>query len=216
MIKGIKVFGERGAGNNYIMHLLDTNFSLEFRTRSPHINKAMGWTHGIPPNYPDNQEDYLFVCIVKNPYSWLLSFKSKPHTEIKKKYNKMNFMQYLRHSIEQRETPIMLWNVKNYSYVELKKKVKHCYIVRYEDVLEKPKRIMDDIHKRFGLTKGGEYFSPIIRETHASGKLLLNFFDRKKYYLEEKWRGELDRKHIDFINAHLDKDLMKKLNYKIL
>jgi hypothetical protein len=216
MIEGIKVFGERGAGNNYIMHLLDVNFTLRYTTRTPLINKAMGWTHGTPPPYLGSQEKILFVCIVKNPYSWLLSFKNKPHTEIRRKYFRMNFSRYIEYPVEKEANPMGLWNLKNKSYIDLENKIKNYFLVKYEDVLGKPRAVMGEIFRKFNLTKSGQFFSPIIRETHASGKLKHEFFDRKEYYLKEKWKEKITKKDIDFINLHLDKDVMLRLNYKYL
>lgn len=213
MIEGIKVFGERNSGNNYIMHLLDTNLDMKYTTRAPHINKGLGWTHGTPQTYDKEVEaKTLFLFIVKNPYSWLLSFKDKPHTDIKGKYDKIDFGKFLRTPVESHKSPIEMWTYKHSIYLWFMGNVDYAHLVRYEDVLRDPKKVIDEIIDKYDLSKSKSYFKNIDNTTHPSGRITDDKFGKKEYYLKKKWRKELE--DVDLINGFLNRKVMKKLGYK--
>ncbi len=215
MIEGIKVFGERNSGNNYIMHLLDKNLDLKYTTREPSINKTLGWTHGKPLVYgQDVLDKILFLFIFKNPYSWLLSFKEKTHT--KQTFKKTNFFGFLQTPVEGYDNPILMLMDKYGNYLEFFDVNKHAkqITIRYEDALETPKDIINVIHVSFRLKKSDKYFTPITQQTHASSRLLDKPFDKKDYYLNEQWKNKLGTRDIEFINKYLDADVMDKLGYE--
>ncbi len=214
MIEGIKVFGERNSGNNYIMHLLDKNLDLKYTTRERFINKHMGWTHGKTQTYDQAEvENILFVLIFKNPYSWLLSFKDKPHThELNTKFKKLNFFGFLQTPCEGYENPIEMLMEKYYDYLNFTKY--NAVRIQYEDTLKDPKSIIADIVNTFSVLTTPSYFTPITQQTHPSSRLLDKPFDKKDYYLNEEWKSKLGTRDIEFINKHLDADVMDKLGYE--
>ncbi len=212
MIEGIKVFGERNSGNNYIMHLLDKNLDLKYTTREPTINKAMGWTHGKTLDcYGHTTLDtILFLFIFKNPYSWLLSFKENTHT--KQTFKKTNFFGFLQTPVEGYENPVLMLMDKYKDYFAFDNQYEH--LVQYEDVLANPAHLINDLNGYFNLPVSDNYFTPIENTTESDGTLLEKKFDKKEYYLKEQWKQKLGTREIAFINEHLDSDVMKKLGYE--
>lgn len=217
MIEGIKVFGERNSGNNYIMHLLDKNLDLKYTTREPKINKCMGWTHGkVHECYHKEAPDkILFLFIFKNPYSWLLSFKEKTHTN--QSFKKTNFFGFLQTPVEGYNNPVLMLMDKYKDYLAFSSKyIDH---IKYEEALETPEKFITGLCNQVNEISDGNIipkgvFVPVTQQTHPSSRLLDKPFDKKEYYLKEQWKAKLGTREIAFINEHLDFDVMEKLGYK--
>jgi hypothetical protein len=71
MLKYFFILGERCSGTNYLHHLIEKNFHLEYKEW--HHKHFFGFS-----DYPDSDET-LFLAIVRHPVEWLASFRKTPH-----------------------------------------------------------------------------------------------------------------------------------------
>lgn len=209
-MKQIKIYGERNSGTIYLEWLLKNNFDIQL------LDKPLtGWKHRIAPSQEEVSEldnDICYVCLVKNPYSWLLSMHKRPtgHEELKD----IRFRKFLVYPYGDYRNPIIMWNLKNKSYFDLGTYTKNHTIVFYEDLLQDISAPLNAIAKRFALDVPPIYKntrSLLLHTTKVSG----NKF-HGDYYIKEKWKQKLKPIHIDIINEFLDKELMDKLNYTFL
>ncbi|MFU8842616.1 MAG: hypothetical protein ACNA7V_02290 [Bacteroidales bacterium] len=210
-LNGVKIYGERNSGAIYLEWLLRKNLGLKI-LETPDL----GWKHRLAPSEEELTEELkrevIFICLVKNPYSWLLSLHKRPfnHESLKK----LSFTDFLQYSFGDYRNPIVMWNMKNNSYMNLANYVKNHFVVRYEDLLSDYKRALNQLTDTFGLKKPTFFYNINNLLTHSHG-IKSNKFHRD-YYLEEKWVKGLRPHHIEFINGFLDPSLMKTLNYSIL
>jgi hypothetical protein len=77
MIDKIKIYGERNTGTNYLRRLLELNVE---RAEVCGIYEY-GWNHDRPMDRLEalRCENVLFLFMIKNPYSWVLSLKRNTH-----------------------------------------------------------------------------------------------------------------------------------------
>ncbi|MBR8828541.1 MAG: hypothetical protein DSM107014_11695 [Gomphosphaeria aponina SAG 52.96 = DSM 107014] len=182
---------------------------------------SLGWKHCRPPldlikNHQFTPQT-LFITITKNPYSWLLSlykrpyhnffqaqrefreFLSMPWKTVKREYSQAYF-----------DNPIQLWNEKQRAYIELAQEINICINLKYEQVLR----------NELGTIKALSYLFPFV---HQNGIVSIakstkndgrdkQFFE--EYYLKSQWRKEIKIEEIEYINQHLDFELLKYFNYK--
>lgn len=210
-MKQIKIYGERNSGTIYLEWLINKNFEIELLK-----NDETGWKHRLAPSkeeieYDLNPEIY-YLCLVKNPYSWLLSMHKRPyqHEELRK----LRFRDFLKYSYGDYRNPIMMWNLKNRSYLELGNYTKNHIFFRYEDFLESIAEPLNTIASKFGIAKPPFYKNIHVLLTNSHG-ISKNKF-HAEYYTEEIWKEKLNPDHIETINQFLDKDLMNKLEYSFL
>ena len=189
------------------------------------FNRNLGWKHScvLPEKTLKKcslvNEKLLFVTITKNPYSWLLSMYRKPYHQYYK--SKPSFEEFLQKpwktvgrdnvGVRQLATPVELWNAKNCSYFELDNfKVIHT---KSEELLEDPEALINKVNLHLGNPLNGAKFRDVLHSTKEKSKDRTFYQD---YYLNEKWKSKLKRKHINLINLHLDKSLMGQFGYDIL
>ena len=181
----------------------------------------LGWKHElITPQRIKEIEAYknpvCFISLIKNPYSWLLSLHRNPYgaAEIN-----TSFEQFLTEPFktlkrenhpEPFENPIILWNEKNKSYLQLKNNFPAIYI-KYEDLLSDPKSAIDSISRQINLEKRFDDFKNITESTKEKSK---DFSYYKNYYLKEIWKEKLNKKSIEIINKYLDEDLLNYFSYE--
>ena len=74
MIKKVQIYGERCSGTNYLEDLITKNFNVE-------ITWEYGWKHffGFCEEKLVNSNDTLFICIIRDIYSWINSFFRELH-----------------------------------------------------------------------------------------------------------------------------------------
>lgn len=179
----------------------------------------LGWKHGAAsprsnhPLCPARPTGFLFL--VRNPYSWLLSLHKNPYHQSTIK--NMGFEAFLDRpwQIHQRDAvaerpfnPIQLWNVKVRSYLDFCDQRK--ILIRFEDLLERPERWVDQIADKFGAKPTQRYFTNITPSTKTNG---VRYDDYREYYRNERWKEKLTAKIVDRINQDLDQDLLTTLGY---
>lgn len=201
-----------------IESIRDSYFELTLR-------ENLGWKHSRPPisliNDLLKDHKIIFITLSKNPYSWLLSLYRKPYHQYYEK--KLSFEEFLcspwntvgrddtLSPINDLNNPIELWNIKNHSYMRLDKNLSIHF--NYEDLLNNPAKILDNISNKFNIQKKENYFINIEMSTKDKNKDYLFY---KDYYLNEKWKTLLSKKAISIINDQIDKDLMDIYGYEII
>lgn len=189
-------------------------------------NKNLGWKHSLIPYSKklltfDGIKKILIITITKNPYSWLLSLYKRPYT---KKNPATNFDSFIvnnwktegrENSPKHYKNPIILWNKKNESYIEMNK-IKTLYSVnlRYEDILKNPEIILDNLSKRYNLVRKTKDFQIITGSVKKEKQK--DYFYYKDYYLNERWKNEITKHQYEVINTYLDQKIMSYFGYKYL
>lgn len=211
-MKDIKIYGERNTGTVYLEWLLKKNLRINLLDEF-----ELGWKRRLAPQNGEitneQRNEILFLCLIKNPYSWVLSMYRKPkmHEYLKK----LKFHEFVRYPYGDYANPLEMWNIKNRSYIELKNSVKHHQLVRYEDLVAQPKEILTQLREQFGLSKTLSWFKTQNRYISGTEGVLKRRF-HSDYYLHERWKHELKDSDVQFINSILDKELMEKAGYEIL
>ncbi len=198
--------------------LLDLYFRL---TR--HNN--LGWKHAVAPSVAKLMEGstpvecVAFITLSKNPYAWLVSLLRHPYHY---RADVSSFAHFLRTPWETvgRENhptsfanPVVMWNVKNASYLRLQESV-HCTNLRYEDLLSEPEQTLADIAQAYALPRRMPAFMNL--QESAKGEMGKNYSHYQDYYRNERWREELCDDDIAFINSSLDMKVMRALDYHLL
>lgn len=208
----IKIYAERNTGVVFLEWLLNRNFKVDITE-----DYRLGWKRRIAPaisEIPDDlRKEVLFICVVKNPYSWLLSMHRKPFKH--ENLQKLKFSEFIRTSFGDYENPVQLWNKKNRSYLEFDQAVDKYQLLHYEDLLAMPQHTLEQMSKKFTISKKMGAFKSMERRIDHHGKVRSGMF-HKSYYLKERWRSEYRQEDVVFINEQLDHDLVQKLNYQFL
>lgn len=223
-INYFKIYGQMRTGTNYISTILLNNF-LDTNV----FMNVGGWKHGKLIEYPNNIElvnkvvqitknnididktidlfttnNVNFLVIVKNPYMWINSVSVYKQKEITCEF----IIEY-----------ISIWNeiYSNYKYyIECGK----AYLVKYEELLEKPYETLDKIKNKFNLTqKNLEYIleNNVLHANNDSniGKIKKVIFDKNKY-INPIISDYLSNDIIRNINENIDVSLMKFYDYELV
>lgn len=206
--------GLQRSGTNFLEGLMYRYFEVWCR------NGGSGpkWKHSL--EMAPFEDDMFYLVIAKNPYSWVesISFRnSMDYIEKQKMYpagepisadlmagtNKINVVNAAK-----------TWNhfYNNWKSFDNYEKV---YFIKYEDLLieEKQKRILEEVHEKFGCECRNNPLSYKKPET--------SILDRKQdtnkteYYLSEKPKNLTDVQ-IRAISDHIDKDLFDFFGYSHL
>jgi hypothetical protein len=190
------------------------------------FSQNLGWKHAIAPDpaYLKKMRiysnDLLFLTISKNPYSWLLSLFRRAYHQKKMTDSFEDFLTTpwetvaRERSRKEFENPIVMWNEKNRSYLDLNRDGVACMNLKYEDLLKDPKKVIDDIISTFSIRRKQGSFMNCLLSTKDKGKKDYNYY--RKYYLQEQWREKLDTNIINIINKYLDAEIMERFDYKRL
>ncbi|MBN3036280.1 MAG: hypothetical protein JW861_11910 [Bacteroidales bacterium] len=210
-MKKVKIYGERNSGTIYLEWLINKNLDVRIEEGFEY-----GWKHRMAPDKDELSDELkknvVFLCIVKNPYSWLLSIHKRPYQhEVLKE---LSFTEFIRYSYGDYRNPVVMWNTKNRSYLAMADYVEHHAMICYEDLLREPKERLEEIAVKFGFEKPGLFrnIQNILTNSHGINKQRFH----SDYYLKERWRVKLNNDHIRYINSFLDTDLVRELKYTIL
>lgn len=207
----IKIYGEQNSGTIYLEWLLKKNLDATLLD-----SFDFGWKHRIAPMEDELTDkmkaEVLFLCLVKNPYSWLISMHKRPYFH--ESLRKLSFLDFLKYSYGDYRNPVVMWNLKNSSYLSLGTYVKFHEILRYEDILMDPSGFINTTADKYDFPKPTLFKNIPNLLTNSHGMKSQKF--HKEYYLTEEWRKNLRHDHVQQINEWLDKDLIKKLNYSII
>ena len=96
MIEKVKIYGERCSGTNYLHALLEKNFNVKI---ADHIHE-LGHKHFFGFENLSETDNVLFICIVRDPTTWMNSFYQSPwHLHSSLLGNTNNFMSNKFYSI---------------------------------------------------------------------------------------------------------------------
>lgn len=218
MISKIKIYGERCSGTNYLENLIQKNFIVD-------ITSQYGFKHFFGFHNLKNSNDTLFICIVRDYFSWLNSFYQKKwHLSPTQRISTQNFI-YSEHwsfyddqryhkkdfgkeIIEDRHifTKNRYKNILELRYIKIQwmrkilpKLVKHFIFIRYEDLLENFQKTMVDIFLKGLVLKSPHNFP----ENHFEYKNSKKKFNKKKYFKISKKEIEIH----PFFNVKIEKTL---------
>jgi hypothetical protein len=207
----IKIYGERNSGTIFLEWLLKKNLSVNILE-----THELGWKHRLAPEEAElsefNRENVIFLCLVKNPYSWLLSMHKRPYNH--ESLKNLSFLDFVTYSYGDYRNPVIMWNKKNRSYLDMAGFVSHHEMVKYEDILQDSSILLNKITEKYDISRPPFYKSVSNLLTNSHGIKQQKF--HKEYYLNELWIKKLRDEHIERINQFIDKDLMEKFNYSIL
>jgi len=196
--------------------LIDAYFHMTF-------GRNLGWKHMLAPDVTRLERSIrplsqtYFVFLVKNPYAWLLSLHRHPyhHPNPARDFDvfiRTPWPTLGRENVARQPfpNPIIMWNLKNASYLRLAREV-DGWIIRYEDLVSAPETIIDALARASGIPRKRGAFVNV--EESIKGEENRDFDFYRAYYLEERWRAELPSAAIPFINLHLDETLLTDLGY---
>lgn len=239
----VKILGERNAGTNYLKRLLELNTDARvlsgvapkwarwsgwqtYSGRDAYFKVTgrfnLGWKHRLAPSQAelDSLGEFgqrcFFLCLVKNPYSWIVSMYRRPYHAGSAFASLQEMIDSKWNTLPRERAPsayrgiVEMWNAKARSYLQLPKD-RTC-IVKYEDLLASPEEVIDSCCRRAGLARVGD-FKNFMQSTKNSSK---NFRDYRDYYLNEKWRTKIGRREMAEVSRRLDRSVMAKLRYKII
>lgn len=207
MIKNFTIYGERCSGTNFLQKCFSKYTGLK-------ETWEFGWKHFFGYNNLDiisKGEDTLFLCIVRDPYQWLMSFDRKRH-HIEGGKKKQNFFTDEFYSVKKdfANNYIEIMKDRNvingaryknifelrkyksrYLWYELPLYAENNYFIRYEDLLDRPQKIMQHISDIFEINlpknstiepvRKGRYYKP--------NDGLLNIFNQNIDWQTEKTIG---------------------------
>ena len=162
-----------------------------------------------------------FICLIKNPYSFLLSLYKRPyHYKGKPAEQLEDFLSdawTLRKrdlvSRKQLSSPTELWNLKVQSYFTLQEQFpSQTLLLKYEDLVVEPIVALNKIAKLIDTSP----ISTFKNKESSTKKEKKSYQDYKLYYQEEKWRSKFKQKHINLINQDLDRKLTERLGYEFI
>ena len=206
IVQSFKIFGERHTGTNALSSFIIENFNIKFL-----YYDYLGWKHRLAPNESEIQkfatQETIFLFTFRNPYSWLKAMHRDPYYYHYPKITELNFFEFVQFQIEDYENLIMLWNQKNFSYLEMINKVPISMLVKVEDFHNDQQSYFDKISSKIEFNGN---FIPMERYLNGRGQ------SSDKSVAESLSIPSLSREEIEVINHYLDKDLMKELNYNLL
>lgn len=165
------ILGERNSGTNFLQHALLSNFKIK---HSQPIHKHF-FGH---KEFTENMDNTLYICIIRDPVEWIDSFSKRLHhipPENKKLNALLNNEFYSIHedgplkgkeimedrnifSKERYKNIFELRKTKNDYFLNISKKVKYYYILRYEDLNNDYENVLNKLANQFQLTKKVEVF----------------------------------------------------------
>ncbi len=248
-IRQVKIYGERNTGTNYLSELIKANFQVKLipgkaplhiqlkerltsgneSTRDTYFRETfdtnLGWKHAkvdvVKLKDVSKFEQVGFLCLVKNPYSWLASLYRSPHHFEGIELGKFeDFLSRKDLKVLKRDqltvgysSPVELWNQKNRSYHTLAKEP-NTFLIRYEDLAQAPHEIVEQIAARFELDMKNDRVINIQKSTKSGNKR--SYEDYRAYYESEAWKEKFAPESIQIVNNQLDAELVLNLGYSLL
>lgn len=241
MIKEVKIYGERSCGTNYLASLVQKNF--EKVTVNP---QRYGWKHGFInfkklPNL--NNDNTLFIFISKDPYSWIVSMKKKPH-HAPQLYNlpleefvRQEWACYKGENYGNRDlvnNPLKpeeeMLNERNpitkerFENVIAMRNAKNKCFLKLRNHVKHYRRIKYENllkHPERSIKKIAEEFSIPLKDqventTGYFGRNPKVKFSNKSYYLNKEYLKFYSKDLIEYVNQYLDESIESRLQYSLI
>ncbi|WP_181149299.1 sulfotransferase domain-containing protein [Salinibacter sp. 10B] len=163
------------------------------------------------------------MTVTKNPYAWLLSTYRRPYG-IGDLSNRDHLEAFIRQKcknvrykeggwmVKQFESPVEIWNRKNRTYLDLADSFK-VFNVKYENVLLNTREVIEEMSDTYGLSTKDESFSNVRASTKDDEKDLAFY---RQYYGNRKWRRDLSREVVEFVNENVDEGVVQAFGYELI
>lgn len=196
MINRFYILGERNCGTNYIQRLISKTFDIPitFDFGPKHF---MGWSNEAIAK----SNDTLFLCLVRNPYDWLIAlFNSKHHVPfhmntfekflLSEWYSIHHPKNHPDHGKERMDDRYWVDNTRHKNICEMRSRklrylkydipnlAKYHYHIRYEDLCNNTSGILDDIANKFNLPINKDYENSIDKPPYKISNYDLNLIDK--------------------------------------
>ena len=193
MISHFKIYGERNSGTNYVQWLFETNFKLEYWRSG-----ALGWKHGMAQLDEIRQGDYnhvLFLLVLKNPYSWLLSMHKNPHhaTHLKRfPFNRFCLSPWQSYYSKPRapipgegfDNIFKLRSAKVGSQLGVLDAASNALLINYEALLADTEGFVTSAAEQFKLPQSEQFFTSTSSYHMGQKRTYGKVFNRQAYYLD--------------------------------
>ena len=203
MVKYFTIMGERCSGTNFLEHSILRNFEIELIWHYGYKHFFGNYNYNNKNPIINNDDEVLFLGIVREPISWINSFFSKKyHIPEKNKENINQFLYNEFYSIDDNNQEIIedrnyenneryknifeMRYYKNKYLIEHSKKVKNYLLIRYEDLKFNYDKILFFIEKKFNLRRLNKNFIKINSYKGQRNKIYIeNDINLKKNIIEE-------------------------------
>jgi hypothetical protein len=216
MIKKFTIYGERNSGTNYLERIILKNFDIE-------LTWEYGWKHFFGFNDLSNSDDTLFICITRDPYSWINSFWNishhvPDHLKISTQTLLYNEFYSIKKNKKEMSKDHNIYTKKRYKNIFELRNTKNQFLI--EDM---PKRVKNYILVRFEDFK--DDFEGTIEKIRSYGLKIQKRVKNKKLYpinpkqkqVRKKWKELRKQRHISQNEVYNHPDFSAKyekiLNY---
>ena len=218
MVKYFTIMGERCSGTNFLEKAIISNFELELVWHYGYKHFFGFYNYKNKNPIIENDNEVLFLGIVREPISWIDSLYDKKHHIPNINKNDINkFLNNEFYSINDKNEEIMedrnyknkkrydnifqMRNYKNHYLLTHHERVKNYLLIRYEDLKYKYDNILNFLQKKYNLKKKYNNFIKIYTYKGLD----------KQIYIEKKLK--LNQQIINFIKNKLNKKQEKILGY---
>jgi hypothetical protein len=189
MIKNIKVYGERNSGTEYLEKLLIKNLKNINLFKNKYTDKT-GWKHGFPRlNTFDNIDETLFIFIIRDVKSWLISMFKNPY-HINEYKNIYKFISLPLRNIGNSKHDVIKYDnekgkILNIRYKKIRAyqnffdKVPHAIIINLSDLQKNYKKFFFFLNEKYNIELN-DNLENIIKHTKSKKNNIKN----RKYNIE--------------------------------
>jgi len=197
-MKTVKMLGLMRSSTNLLELLLQANYHVKV------LSNGGGWKHGLYRVPQELGRSAPTVCLVKEPYSWMVSmyrYRGRRKTR--------TFEDYLKAA----ELPVA-WNCQVKHYADVCARVREAELVKAETVMFHPHAVCDRLAVAFGLrVKPGEFktIPQRVGSNRRVGKKPFNL----RFYRDARYMRVYSRRLLEYANRCLDHRLMARLGYAV-
>jgi len=235
----IKQYGLQRSGTNFLRIILQENYEV-----SVHPNFG-GWKHGFYECSRRLGRELDCAICFKDPYAWVNSFynfrhpdKDSPFADFVRGPLTVSGGPDKPPATITSPNPIQHWVRMNEHWLAFELKARRKFLFRYEDVLADPIGKIQDLVKSLGLQRrhpflhrvakflglaanGPNFFLPKVRLGAVRDRYKDKEFKRgqdfdAKRYTERRYLDAFTPELLDFVNDHLNPDLLSRLGYQML
>ena len=223
MYKKVKIFGLMNTGTTILKKTLEKYYQIDVFVFNP-------WKHSWEI-LTDQKDDILYIVIVKDPLFWILSMqkeiynglfwdKNIKHPVIYNNVDNFNNEIYnnyrkIYHKEEKSlvfDNIILTWNYFMNTYNKLDKKI----IVKYEELLFNLQNVITQLDLNLD-RKDKNLEITLDEEAAKTDTKCRNKKEAIQFYSDSNNRvNHFTKEELEYINQHLDIDLMKQFNYDLL
>jgi|SaaInlStandDraft_7_1057024.scaffolds.fasta_scaffold01818_3 hypothetical protein len=219
MVLYFTIMGERCSGTNFLENAIEKNFEIELIWHYGYKHFFGYYNYNNKNPIIDNDDDVLFLGIIREPISWIDSLYDKKHHIPDINKNDINkFLNNEFYSIDDNKNEIMqdrnykngaryknifeMRKYKNQYLINHNKRVKNYLLIRYEDLKNKYEGILMFLENKYKLKRKNKSYAKISsykghgNKEYQEKKIMLNKnvinkIKNKLNYNQEKILGYL-------------------------